>query len=180
VTQASQYHRTPSPQGVALARRAISLLRGEAESPPLTLARFFPDDLLSKPERRNEPRKRKPSISRAIKQQQAERGDVNQASAILGLPDRTVQALALRGELPGAAKIGRGWTFDLIKLRRLVQNKERQTWLVASQKHRPDATGAGTPSGAVLRSVAGASDGRLTRLIRRSQSRVAKLAKPGS
>jgi hypothetical protein len=91
-----------------------------------------------------------------------------------------VQALALRGELPGAAKIGRGWTFDLIKLRRLVQNKERQTWLVANQKHPADATGAGTPSGAVLRSAAGASDGRLTRLIQRSQSRVAKLAKPES
>jgi len=33
-------------------------------------------------------------------------------------PSRTIQDLAARGEIAGAAKLGRRWTFDLEKLRR--------------------------------------------------------------
>jgi len=39
------------------------------------------------------------------------------AAGILGVETRTVQALAARGELPGAAKIGGLWTFDEAALR---------------------------------------------------------------
>ncbi|MEP9368641.1 helix-turn-helix domain-containing protein [Xanthobacter sp. VNH20] len=48
-----------------------------------------------------------------------------EASAILGVEVRTVQALACRGELPGACKIGGLWTFDEAALRAWI--KERST-----------------------------------------------------
>lgn len=44
-----------------------------------------------------------------------DRGTIDEAVAILGVSDRTVRDLALRGEPPGAAKIGRRWTFDLAR-----------------------------------------------------------------
>lgn len=37
---------------------------------------------------------------------------LHEASALLGLSPRGAQAMAARGEIPGAAKIGRVWTFD--------------------------------------------------------------------
>jgi Meiotically up-regulated gene 113/Helix-turn-helix domain len=42
------------------------------------------------------------------------------AASLLGVTARTVQNLANRGELPGAAKIGKVWTFDPQKLTRLL------------------------------------------------------------
>jgi hypothetical protein len=104
-----------------------------------------------------------------------ERGGLEEAVAILGLPERTVQSMAARGEIPGAAKLGRRWTFDIARLRTLVRNKERQTWVNA--KHRPDAIGARAPSGAALRSTAATSDGRFTRLTRRLRARAGKPGK---
>ena len=68
-----------------------------------------------------------------------ERVSIERAAVILGPPLRTVQALAARGEIPGAAKIGGRWTFDIEKLRRLVRQRERETW--QSGRRRPDATG---------------------------------------
>ncbi|MGU3496128.1 helix-turn-helix domain-containing protein [Xanthobacteraceae bacterium A53D] len=47
------------------------------------------------------------------------------AASILGVETRTVQALAARGEVPGAAKIGGLWTFDEAALRNWI--KERTT-----------------------------------------------------
>jgi hypothetical protein len=47
------------------------------------------------------------------------------ASAILGVSQRTVQSLALTGELPGAAMIGGVWTFDSEKLTAFVKQRER-------------------------------------------------------
>jgi hypothetical protein len=40
-----------------------------------------------------------------------ERGGVNDAVSILGLKRRTVESMAARGELPGAAKLANRWTF---------------------------------------------------------------------
>jgi ribosomal protein S14 len=121
-------------------------------------------------------RQRKPRIRKTDGLRTAsERGSSEEAMAILGLPRRTVQNMAARGELPGAAKLGRVWTFDLAKLRRHVTMKERQAW--QDGKQRPDATGGGIPSGVALRSGADSSAGRLTRMIQASQKRVAKLAK---
>jgi len=41
-----------------------------------------------------------------------------------GLTPRTVQSLALRGEIPGAAKLGRSWTFDAAKLAHWLADAE--------------------------------------------------------
>jgi hypothetical protein len=46
------------------------------------------------------------------------------AASILGVTPRTVQNLANRGELPGAAKIGKVWTFDPAKLQRFIADQE--------------------------------------------------------
>lgn len=77
----------------------------------------------------------------------SERCAVEQAAAIIGLPLRTVQNMAARGEIPGAAKFGR-WTFDILKLRKLVEDRERASWLSADQKRHPVATGVRIVSGA--------------------------------
>ena len=108
---------------------------------------------------------------------QQERGTIEQATAIMGVPQRTVQALAARGDLPGAAKFGRVWTFDLARLRRHVKDKEKETWRTGNL--RPDAIGAATPSGAGLRSMGATSDGRFTRATRRLRERAARLGKIG-
>lgn len=47
----------------------------------------------------------------------AERIRADRAACILGIEVRTVQALAMRGELPNAAKIGGVWTFEEAALR---------------------------------------------------------------
>ena len=47
------------------------------------------------------------------------------AARILGVSQRSVQALACRGELPGAARIGGSWTFDRAKLSAFIDQRER-------------------------------------------------------
>jgi excisionase family DNA binding protein len=47
------------------------------------------------------------------------------AAAILGVSQRTVQSLAIAGELPGAARIGGTWTFDAEKLTAFLKQRER-------------------------------------------------------
>jgi hypothetical protein len=94
-----------------------------------------------------------------------ERGTIEAAMAILGLPERSVQDLAARGQIPGAAKFGRRWTFDLEKLRRHVKQKERGQWQNA--KRRLDAIGAAIPFGAASVTAAATLDGRFTRVTRR-------------
>lgn len=76
-----------------------------------------------------------------------ERCAVEQAAAIIGLPMQTVRHMAARGEIPGAAKFGR-WTFDILKLRKLVEDRERASWLSADQKRHPVAIGVKIVSGA--------------------------------
>ncbi len=46
------------------------------------------------------------------------------AARILGVSQRSVQGLALRGELPGAARIGGVWTFDAERLATFVKQRE--------------------------------------------------------
>src|SRR5262249_3722241 len=107
----------------------------------------------------------------------AERGTAKQAAAILGLKPRKLQAMSQRGEIPGAAKLGRQWTYDLAKLRRFVEQQETATTCQRSARPRQDATGAAKFFGAKLRSAGGASGGRLRQMIQQSQKRVAKQAK---
>jgi hypothetical protein len=47
------------------------------------------------------------------------------AARILGVSQRAVQGLALRGELPGAARVGGVWTFDAGKLAAFLEHQER-------------------------------------------------------
>lgn len=49
-----------------------------------------------------------------------ERIRASAAASILGVEVRTVQALASRGQIPGAAKIGGTWTFDEKALRKFA------------------------------------------------------------
>lgn len=43
-----------------------------------------------------------------------------------GLAKRTVQKMAQRGEIPGAAKLGTVWTFNRYKLARWIIDAERR------------------------------------------------------
>lgn len=61
-----------------------------------------------------------------------ERIGASQAAAILGINRRTVQSMALRGELPGAAKIGGLWTFDEAALREWVADLVEKNQFKAS------------------------------------------------
>ncbi|MCX5516172.1 hypothetical protein C3941_19470 [Kaistia algarum] len=73
-----------------------------------------------------------------------ERIRADAVAAILGIEVRTVQALAARGELPGAMKIGRLWTFDESALRLWI--RERTTCL-NDRRHQSTHTGAKTRYG---------------------------------
>lgn len=89
-----------------------------------------------------------------------ERIRVQAAAAILGVTPRCVQALAARGEVPGACKIGKLWTFDEAALRNWI--KERSTC--------PDQKRQGSPSGAAM------SYGRVLPLQARNSAKAAELA----
>jgi hypothetical protein len=56
-----------------------------------------------------------------------ERIKTAEAALILGLSVRTVQAMAARGELPGAARIDHQWTFNEAKIREFIADRERET-----------------------------------------------------
>ena len=55
---------------------------------------------------------------------QAERCMIEEAHLITGLPERTLQSLSARGEIWGAAKLGRRWTYDRQRLRAWVAANE--------------------------------------------------------
>jgi hypothetical protein len=117
-----------------------------------------------------------PAAERVRTVAEAERGTAKQAAAILGLKPRKLQAMSQRGKIPGAAKLGRQWTYDLAKLRGFVEQQE-QAITCENEKPRPGATGGAIPCGAALGSGGGSSGGRLKQMIQQSQKRVAKLAK---
>ena len=56
----------------------------------------------------------------------ADRAGVSYVMDRTGLSRRTVQAMASRGQIPGAAKFGKLWTFDRMKLARWIRDKERE------------------------------------------------------
>jgi phage terminase Nu1 subunit (DNA packaging protein) len=57
---------------------------------------------------------------------QPKRIKTKDAADMLGVTPRTVQALAGKGELPGAARIGGLWTFDPKKLAKFIAEKEAE------------------------------------------------------
>jgi excisionase family DNA binding protein len=79
------------------------------------------------------------------------------AAGILGLPARTIQEMALNGEIPGAAKFGRRWTFDEKKLRNFVRQREEEQWQDANQRHLLERFGAATLSTRISKSKASRS-----------------------
>jgi hypothetical protein len=95
----------------------------------------------------------------------AERVNVERAGQILGLATRTVQRMSQRGELPGAALMGRRWTYNEDKLHGYVRNKEREIW--HGLKHRLDVSGRVTPSMAASKLKAKPASGRFAQAIQK-------------
>jgi hypothetical protein len=58
---------------------------------------------------------------------QAERVMIDEARMITGLPERTLQSLSARGQIWGAAKLGKRWTYDRLRLRAWVKAQESAT-----------------------------------------------------
>jgi excisionase family DNA binding protein len=69
------------------------------------------------------PRRRR--VRTKLAAEPSERGTVAQAARILGVGNRKVQDMSAQGKIPGAAKMGRLWTYDLTRLRRFVEQQER-------------------------------------------------------
>lgn len=61
----------------------------------------------------------------AIEADAPERIRLSRAASILGGTQRTVQALAARGQIPGASKVGGLWYFDEAAFRQWIKDKER-------------------------------------------------------
>lgn len=64
------------------------------------------------------------------------------AADMTGLKLRQVQSLALRGLIPGAAKLESLWTFDIAKLRRWITHRESETCRTISINAAPLGTDA--------------------------------------
>lgn len=62
-----------------------------------------------------------PQVGRMAQQ---ERIRLAAACLITGLTTRTLQSLAIRAIIPGAAKLGGSWTFDVAKLRNWIAEQE--------------------------------------------------------
>src|SRR4051812_18290805 len=63
----------------------------------------------------------------AVKRKRSPRADHGcRGSCDLGCAERTVRDLPNGGELPGAAKIGRGWAFDEARMRQYITAKEHE------------------------------------------------------
>ena len=61
-----------------------------------------------------------------------------EAAAITGLSLWNIQSMAARGEIPGAGKLGRRWTFDIGKLRRWITHKEGEACRAVETRRRAD------------------------------------------
>ena len=116
-----------------------------------------------------------PPVSVRRRKKEAERIVIEDAVAILGLSGRMIQEMAQRGEIPGAAKFGRRWTFDVAKLRAMIADREQETWQRSYERRRPVVTGAATRSGVVSASRAVSSAGRFTQTIRRLRGKDSRL-----
>ena len=58
--------------------------------------------------------------------EESERIRINDVVLKTGLAKRTIQKMAQRGEIPGAAKLGTVWTFSRHRLARWISDAERQ------------------------------------------------------
>lgn len=69
-------------------------------------------------------------------EEERERLLIRDVAVKTGLPKRTVQQMAKRGDIPGAAKLGNVWTFDRWQLTRWIEDAERRD---APRTHRGSA-----------------------------------------
>ena len=69
-----------------------------------------------------------------------ERITIEELAGLLGVPIRTVQAMAARGEIPSAAKFGRRWTFDEARIRVWIKDREGE---ICRERAKTDATSIG-------------------------------------
>jgi hypothetical protein len=90
-------------------------------------------------------------MSRAVAETARKRIKTARAVSILGLEARTGRDMALRGEIPGAAKPRGIWTFDLALLEAYNADRER----IACQKASEGRRLQGVVSGATISSMAG-------------------------
>jgi hypothetical protein len=81
--------------------------------------------------------------------------------------------MASRGEIPGAAKIGATWSFNIVMLDAFVNQKERET-CQNRLRHRRVVSGAVTPSMPAYRPAALTSNGHYEQTIRRLRQRAAR------
>src|SRR4051794_11432074 len=100
-----------------------------------------------------------------------ERAGTAAASAILGLSIRTVQDRAHKGQIPGAAQVfdGGDWTFDVVKLRAHVREKEQAVCRLGAEHRRRIArtsTNVAQYGGAAFGSPAKKSDGAYEQAMR--------------
>lgn len=70
--------------------------------------------------------------------EEPERIRINEAVMKTGLAKRTIQKMAQRGEIPGAAKLGSVWTFNRIKLARWITQQERRCSIAGDATRTPD------------------------------------------
>ncbi|MDE5062977.1 helix-turn-helix domain-containing protein [Acetobacter tropicalis] len=61
--------------------------------------------------------------------------DAQEVASMLGVPKRTIQSMAQRGEIP-AAKVGRRWTFSRSRIQDWVMEKENKNLCRAHQESR--------------------------------------------
>src|SRR6476661_5185285 len=101
-----------------------------------------------------------------------ERISVTDAVLMVGVPKRTLQALALQGKIPKAAKIGRRWTFDVTALRGWI--REREIASCPSAEVRPVPSGVATSYGGASKLRGRTSDGLYAQAIRSLRGNVSK------
>jgi hypothetical protein len=103
-----------------------------------------------------------------------ERGTISDAMGILGIDKaRTIEAMAARGIIPSAAKIGRRWTFNLAALRTFVKDQEREAWQ-RSERHPRAVIGSGMSSTGARGSRASWNGSHSEQIIRRWRSGAGK------
>ncbi|WP_432443177.1 helix-turn-helix domain-containing protein [Methylobacterium aquaticum] len=83
-----------------------------------------------------------------------ERTQIPGACKILGVSARTVQRLAVAGQLPSAVKVGRVWTFDIQALRSWLVEQEVKPCQRIERRPRTAVTGEARRSGLASRSEA--------------------------
>jgi len=82
-----------------------------------------------------------------------ERISLDDAVPLIGVSTRKLQQLAARGEIPGAAKFGRRWTFNLVKLRAYIAAKEAEVRKQAKPPRLTSYTESNRLEGAIRRSL---------------------------